>query len=394
MKYNKREFKYPMVGLDMSVYEASKKRIKECITQFDNIAVNFTGGKDSAVVLYLVEECMNEMGIEDKIKVSFNDEEFVPSDTIAFVDSLVKSEKYDFYYFCIPTLASSQILGHTINYIQWDSNREWFRQPPDYAITTDDLGNILFRDVIPERNKIMLKDAKGSWVFFNGYRVEESFNVYTSMKSNKRKVNSYLTKSGFSNRCFYCKPIYDWKIEDVFLYFLKSDLPYNKIYDYLMWTGLPLRSGIPLDKNVSKHLDKYRLYDPNYIDQLLKQFPILDASSRYNGDISVAQISKKYGQNVKGLINYINDTPTNVAKEKLLKELKFLLKLKNKRMRQNNDVLGGIPLRRLFECAVFGSPLENANIGKTHSAYVLDDFLFEGYTENDYLKWRENYERD
>ena len=390
MDYKKGEYNPPKVGLGMSVYEASKLRIKECIEQFDNVAVAYSGGKDCTAVLYLVDECMKELGREEKVTVLFNDLEFMPSDTLKFVDSLVQSDKYNFYYLCLPTLANVHILGHEESYIQWDPNREWYREPPEYAMTTEDVGNVLVRKRMSDANKILLRDVKGSLVVFNGFRADESYNVYRGLKNNINK--QYLSKSDISTRCWYCKPIYDWSIKDVFLYFLKSNQPYNRLYDWLMWLDLPLRGGIPIDATASKYLDKWKMYDPDYINQILKEFPQLDPSSRYSKDISIKEIAKRYGANAKGIVNYVNDTHSNNAEKKqLLKELKAMFKMRNKRIVEDLDIMGSIPYRRIYVCLVYGMVLSSADLGTNfNQCYSLEDFLFEGYTEEDYLKYKES----
>ena len=393
MDYKKGNYEPPKVGLGMSVYEASKIRIKECITHFDNIAVAYSGGKDCSAVLYLVDECMKELGREEKVTVLFNDLEFMPSDTLSFVDGLVQSDKYNFYYLCLPTLANIHILGHKVSYIQWDPNREWYRQPPDYAITTEDVGNVLIRKPMDDSNKLLLRDVKGSLCVFNGFRADESYNIYHCLFSLKKQ---YLSKSTISPRCWYCKPIYDWKIQDVFLYFLKSNKEYNKLYDWMMWLGLPLRGGNLLDTTASKYLEKYRMYDPEYINQILKEFPQLDTSSRYNKDISVAEIGKKYGANAKGVVDYVKDTHSkDVERKALLKELKDLIKLRNKRIKNDWDIMGSVPYRRIYMSLLYGNVLSSADLGRNYNKnYVLEDFLFEGFTEDDYLKYleRKGYE--
>ena len=71
--------------LDTNVYEEAKKRIKHTIKITDDRIVGFSGGKDSLVLLNLVQEVYNELGLDEKVKVFFLDEEFVPQPVIDFV---------------------------------------------------------------------------------------------------------------------------------------------------------------------------------------------------------------------------------------------------------------------------------------------------------------------
>jgi hypothetical protein len=63
--------------MDINVYEAAKQRINHILDIFDNVAVSFSGGKDSLVVLSLVEEVYAERGMDEKVKVVFRDEELI-----------------------------------------------------------------------------------------------------------------------------------------------------------------------------------------------------------------------------------------------------------------------------------------------------------------------------
>ena len=121
--------------IDSDVYTEAKKRIRHVINTFDTILVAFSGGKDSLLALCLVEEVYKEMGITEKVKVFFRDEELIPDDVIDFVRSKAESGQYDFRYYAIPLLSSKFILGNTYEYVQWDKDRKWLRQPPEYAIT-------------------------------------------------------------------------------------------------------------------------------------------------------------------------------------------------------------------------------------------------------------------
>lgn len=76
--------------LDIDVYEASKERLKDIISTFDKCYVCFSGGKDSLVVLHLMKEVYEEMGIKKPLDVVFRDEELIPTVVIDFVQSYQK----------------------------------------------------------------------------------------------------------------------------------------------------------------------------------------------------------------------------------------------------------------------------------------------------------------
>lgn len=380
MNYNPIDTKDGVEALDCNVYEAAKYRIKKIIPKFDNICVTFTGGKDSTVVLYLVDECMKELGRTDKVKVAFEDEEIVPKDTLEFVDSLVKSEKYDFYYFCVPIKASAQLLGKDIKYVQWDKNREWYREPPDYAITSEDVGNIILKDGMTDKFRLMLNLLNGSVIMFNGYRSDESYAVYKSVMAKPHET--YLSISKISPRLSLCKPIYDWKNKDVFLYLFKNNLEYNPIYNTLLWCDMPLRSNIPLGKSASVHLAKYKLYDPDYYNQLVYMFPDLEASSRYMSEVSLDKVAEKYGKNPEGMIKYIKENVDDFEKQSMLGGLRRAIRRRNSRLKKGEAIpFGGYSYYRMYSWLVHGHTLYERNF------YSLSDFLFEGYSAEDYREY-------
>ena len=50
------------IYLNKNVYEAAKDRIRFVYREFKNVVVNFSGGKDSTVVLHLALEVAEETG--------------------------------------------------------------------------------------------------------------------------------------------------------------------------------------------------------------------------------------------------------------------------------------------------------------------------------------------
>lgn len=52
-----------------TVLQASEERLEVIFSEFDNIVVSFSGGKDSAVMLQLVIEYMRKHNIDKKVYV-------------------------------------------------------------------------------------------------------------------------------------------------------------------------------------------------------------------------------------------------------------------------------------------------------------------------------------
>lgn len=190
--------------LDMDVLQAAKNRINHIIDVFDTILVCFSGGKDSLVVLNLVEEIYKERGIKKKIKVVFRDEELIPDNVVEYVQSIYESGKYDFRYYAIPLKSQKYVLGKIEEYVQWDRNRDWIRQPPPYAIRLPEGDTRAFSQY--DADAFICKDEKGSVAMLTGIRTSESLLRFQSVMNKKNEAYICNTKAGGIKLC---KPIYD-----------------------------------------------------------------------------------------------------------------------------------------------------------------------------------------
>ena len=374
------------IYLNVSVYDESKRRIKELLPNYDNILIMFTGGKDCTVVLYLVEECLNEMKLNKPIYINYFDEELIPKEEIEFIDRLKNTGKYRFFHYCLPFKQNIQILNKKTEFIFWDKKRknEWFREPPKDAITQINGKDVIINDYnIDTQIKIGISFLKGSVIAFSGHRADESNIVYRNMMNTERP---YITSS-FSKRVVKSKPIYDWTTKDVFLYLKKNNKDYNQIYNHLVWCGLPLRNSLPINDNGLKQIEIYKQYDSDYYNHMIKLLPNLEVTARYNNDLSLEKITKKYGHNLKGIIKYINDNYDDKNKKEKLKDIRKTIVKRNSNIKNRNLPLGLVPLRRIYIHLIYGNELFDIN----PKDFVLDDFLFEGYTEEDYNKFMENF---
>jgi len=110
--------------LEQDVLTLAKERLNYIVDTYDTIYVSFSGGKDSLVVMELLDMIYKERGIKEKLKVIHRDEEFLPDDVVNFVDEIVKSERFDFRYYCLQLKHFMYSLGVKKGYVKWDTRRE------------------------------------------------------------------------------------------------------------------------------------------------------------------------------------------------------------------------------------------------------------------------------
>ena len=358
--------------LDIDVYEAAKQRIKHCIEIFDNILVAFSGGKDSLCTLNLVKEVYREMGIKEKVKVFFRDEELIPDNVINFVQSIYESGEYDFRYYAIPLKSTKFILGNNFEYIQFDRDREWLRQPPEYAITmSDDEYKVLSQY---EADEYICRNEKGKVAIFTGIRASESL---IRLRSCLNKKNENYINATESKRINLVKPIYDWEEKDVFTYFCKNDIKYCEIYDEQYFNKEALRVSTPLHAESAKRLDKIKTRNPEFFDKLMRLFPEMAVQERYWDSIerSGGKNFDNYEKNLDGLLRYIDDTVKDKKQNKLAKQrIKTAWQTRTRRIAEGQtENFGGYPILGLFN-AVYTGAYKRAIIPKKNPTKAEIEF--------------------
>lgn len=337
--------------LDIDVYTAAKKRINHIIDIFDTVMVCFSGGKDSLAVLNLVEEVYRERGINEKIKVIFRDEELIPDNVIDFVQEKYRSGKYDFRYYAIPLKSNKYVLGNMVEYVQWDPNREWVRQPPAFAIRLPEGDKRVFDQYTADA--FITKDEKGSVALINGIRTQESLFRFRSVVNKKNECYISATEEPTVKMC---KPIYDWSEQDVFLYFYKNKIKYCEIYDEETYNGELLRVSTPLHSEAAKKFDKLKTRSPKLYQQIVKIFPDMVLQERYYNDMRNGTVDfSKYPHNFDGLRQFIRDTvPDPVMQAKAMKVVHFAEGLRAKRNPTIANKFCGYPILYCFEVIAKG----------------------------------------
>lgn len=342
------------VYIDTDVYTEAKNRIKHTLLAFDTLIVSFSGGKDSLVVLKLVEEVYREMGIKEKVKVAFLDEELIPDYVVDFVREIYESGRYDFRWYAYPLESNKFVLGDTKMYVQWDKNRKWLRQPPPFAIRPAEDDNRIYSQYMMQ--DVIASGEKGRVASLLGIRAEESL-----MRRNSCKVKlneNYICVTG-SSRVFQVKPIYDWSETDVFLYFYKNNIPYCPLYDLQTWAGERLRVSTPLHSQNAKNFDRLKTIAPTFYQQVVDLFPEMKLNERYFRQMYAGrdEVISQYPRTFEGVLQFCRDTYKDpVICGKMEKALRAAWVIREKKMEteRGREILGGFPLRYLFRAVVIG----------------------------------------
>ncbi len=259
-------------GLGVSVLEAAQQRIAWTLKTFPCVYVSFSGGKDSSVLLHLAAaeaRCQNR-----KIGVLFVDLEAQYALTIAHVQEMLAlyADCVEPFWVALPIHLRNAVSVFEPHWTCWEPGRQadWVRPAPSSAIT--DVRRFPFFRAGMEFEEFV--PAFGQWygdsrpaACLVGIRADESLNRY-------RTVNGSGWKSSFGGRAWttWCGgglynvyPIYDWNVQDIWVYAGRFGAGYNRLYDRMHQAGLSLpqmRICQPYGDDQRKGLWLFHLIEP------------------------------------------------------------------------------------------------------------------------------------
>ncbi|WP_203641816.1 DUF3440 domain-containing protein [Levilactobacillus andaensis] len=268
--------------LKINVYQAAQKRLNFVFSNFDNVLVAFSGGKDSGVLLNLTVQYALKNDCMSKLSMYFLDYEAQYKATMDYVKDVFDEFPGSKYWLALPNSVPSVTSMTSGHWIPWDKSKKdiWVRPMPsaDYVISEDNVpwnytpGTIDY-SVQTDFNKWFAK-KNGSTAVLIGIRADESLDRYRAIKS-KNKVNAfagrnYVTK--VADGVYNAYPIYDWSVEDDWTVNARFGFSYNHLYDLLYQAGVPLNKMRVASPFLSQGIDSlylYRVIEPDTWGKML-----------------------------------------------------------------------------------------------------------------------------
>jgi predicted phosphoadenosine phosphosulfate sulfurtransferase len=267
------------VMLQKSVYEAAKDRIRYLHDSYSNVAVSFSGGKDSTALLLLAIEVARDIG-KLPVEVFFYDEEAIHPTTIEYVERVRQMPEVDFKWYCLPVKHRNACSNDQPFWHCWhpDEKHLWVREMPEFAIT--DHPRFIFGQSMQEFGLNHYKNT--NTVVMQGVRAEESMRRYQAVA--RKKNDNYISKP--EKGVYFAYPIYDWSSKDVWKLVQVKNSDYNKTYDIFNKTEkfehfLRQRVCPPFGEEPLRGLSLYAECWPDLWHKMIYRVPGASTAARY-----------------------------------------------------------------------------------------------------------------
>ncbi len=322
---------------EIDVYTAACRRIERIFDDFPKIAVAFSGGKDSGVMLNL---CIDEARKRKRrIAVLFIDLEAFYKLTIEFVERMLfnNSDVIDPYWVCLPMESPNSLSYLEPTWIWWTPEKEsiWVRPMPQHPCVINLKNNPFdfYKRNMPFEEFVL---HYGDWLgqgercaCLIGIRTAESLRRYRAITCSKETWQglNYSTRCGEMSYNFY--PLYDWTADDIWIYNGKFEKDYNHLYDLFYKAGVSIskmRVDEPFGNEAKAGLNLFRVIEPATWARVVNRVSGANFGNIYSGSkLMSSRYELPKGHTWKSFVKFLLDTlPEDTANHYRSKFYKFI----------------------------------------------------------------------
>lgn len=273
---------------EANVLEGFYQRVNYTFDHFDHVCVSVSGGKDSSVMVQLLDKVAIERG--RKYDVLFIDLEAQYRATMEHIEELkLLPGIKDFYHVAMPLYLRNAVSQLQPKWICWNplEKDKWVRNLPKDSINLDNSifpfyeGAMEFEEFVPAFTEWYRAKYQGLIAFCVGIRTDESLNRWRTIASDSKetfKEMQWTTLLKIGQRpvdgVYNVYPLYDWKTQDIWGAASRLDLKINRIYDLMYKNGLSIHEARlcqPYGDDQRNGLDQFRALEHDTWEKVLNR---------------------------------------------------------------------------------------------------------------------------